>query len=216
MTQIPIQNCKINALVQRFQDMRHRVLERLQPYRPVTRASPDSFDGSIGAMVILPPWGSKVALMSPSMPIKFSILFGGLATLLLMQRVRMAVACTIILAVFASSVHFTIQNWQLIRQGQVTAEDVLVGITNQVMNNEIAHDLTSIYSTAFQEAGTVSRRYLFAGQTVASDGPVKTEYVRFLKYVDNFAAEQPNIRQLAIDEVANWRSWSVIARYFTY
>ena len=71
------------------------------------------------------------------------------------------------------------------------------------MNNEIAHDLTSIYSTAFQEAGTVSRRYIFAGQTVASDGQVKTEYIRFLKYVDNFVAEQPHIRQLAIDEVAD-------------
>ena len=196
---------KTNALVRRFQDIRHRVLERLQPYMTrYPRLTRFLRMALLGAMAILLLWAlQKVALMSPSMPIKFSILFGGLATLLLMQRVRMAVACTIILAVFASSVHFTIQNWQLIRQGQVTAEDVLVGITNQVMNNEIAHDLTSIYSTAFQEAGTVSRRYLFAGQTVASDGPVKTEYVRFLKYVDNFAAEQPHIRQLAIDEVAN-------------
>ena len=94
-------------------------------YDPLPASDPVSSNGASGcdghfAVVDV----AKVALMSPSMPIKFSILFGGLATLLLAQRIRMAVARTIILAVFASSVHFTIKLDDDSKR-QVTAEDVL-------------------------------------------------------------------------------------------
>ena len=160
---------KTNALVQRFQDIRHRVLERLQPYMTrYPRLTRFLRMALLGAMAILLLWGlQKVALMSPSMPIKFSILFGGLATLLLMQRVEwlwpapsfgcIRVQCSFPIQIGSYSTRAGH------RRGCVGRHH------NQVMNNEIAHDLTSIYSTAFQ-AGTVSRRYLFTGQTVASMG----------------------------------------------
>jgi hypothetical protein len=108
--------------------------------------------------------------------------------------------------ILGASLFFIANHWQGIRSGQLSFDQGVKGVANEVLDNQITSDLTSIYTERFEQAVRLPQRYISARRVSSRTGDFEVSTSQFFRYLGEIRGQESIVRDLAIEQTRECKS----------
>jgi hypothetical protein len=193
------------------EQVRSKLQSEIEPYRlRFPRATRFLFIALKGMIALILLWllpqivlGALRAVGIESTAITSGVLLGALTALLMHKPMRKAIAASALLIIMATACVYTVKEWDRISAGEVSLDESIFEIAQQVFGNPVASNLTAQYSEHLKGIAQFPQRLISSTNSRAGNkGHGEIASGDFFRYLGSFNARTyTDIRKLAIAEI---------------